>query len=320
MKRTGWLLSALALLTAALFAADVCLGSVDIPLRQVVQALFGSGVDARTRTIVIDLRLVKAATALLAGIALSVSGLQMQTLFRNPLAGPYVLGLSSGASLGVALLLLAGVGSSSGIAAAAMAGAAVVMGLLLIINERVRNVMTLLILGILFSSAIGSVVQILQFLIHEQALKSYVVWTMGSLSEVTAPQLGILGGCVAAGLLLSVVTAKPLNLLELGEVFARSAGVDLRRSRLAILASTTLLAGSVTAFCGPIGFIGMAMPHIARTLTGASDHRVLLGASALVGACVLIGCDIIARRYLIPINAVTSLAGIPVVIYVVIKK
>ncbi|MBD5416015.1 MAG: iron ABC transporter permease [Bacteroides sp.] len=320
MKRTGWLLSALALLTAALFAADVCLGSVDIPLRQVMQALFGSGVDARTRTIVIDLRLVKAATALLAGIALSVSGLQMQTLFRNPLAGPYVLGLSSGASLGVALLLLAGVGSSSGIATAAMAGAAAVMGLLLIINERVRNVMTLLILGILFSSAIGSVVQILQFLSHEQALKSYVVWTMGSLSEVTAPQLGILGGCVAAGLLLSVVTAKPLNLLELGEVFARSAGVDLRRSRLAILASTTLLAGSVTAFCGPIGFIGMAMPHIARTLTGASDHRVLLGASALVGACVLIGCDIIARRYLIPINAVTSLAGIPVVIYVVIKK
>ena len=320
MKRTGWLLSALALLTAALFAADVCLGSVDIPLRQVVQALFGNGVDARTRTIVIDLRVVKATTALLAGIALSVSGLQMQTLFRNPLAGPYVLGLSSGASLGVALLLLAGVGSSSGIAAAAMAGAAAVMGLLLIINERVRNVMTLLILGILFSSAIGSVVQILQFLSHEQALKSYVVWTMGSLSEVTAPQLGILGGCVAAGLLLSVVTAKPLNLLELGEVFARSAGVDLRRSRLAILASTTLLAGSVTAFCGPIGFIGMAMPHIARTLTGASDHRVLLGASALVGACVLIGCDIIARRYLIPINAVTSLAGIPVVIYVVIKK
>ena len=320
MKRTGWLLRALALLTAALFTADVCLGSVDIPLRQVMQALFGNGVDARTRTIVIDLRLVKATTALLAGIALSVSGLQMQTLFRNPLTGPYVLGLSSGASLGVALLLLAGVGSSSGIAAAAMAGAAAVMGLLLIINERVRNVMTLLILGILFSSAIGSVVQILQFLSHEQALKSYVVWTMGSLSEVTAPQLGILGGCVAAGLLLSVITAKPLNLLELGEVFARSAGVDLRRSRLAILASTTLLAGSVTAFCGPIGFIGMAMPHIARTLTGASDHRVLLGASALVGACVLIGCDIIARRYLIPINAVTSLAGIPVVIYVVIKK
>lgn len=320
MRKTGILFVILTLLTATLFVADICLGSVDIPLRQVAEALFGNDTDPQTRTIVVDLRLVKAATALLAGIALSVSGLQMQTLFRNPLAGPYVLGLSSGASLGVALLLLAGVGSSTGIAAAAMAGAAVVMSLLLIINERVRNVMTLLILGILFSSAIGSIVQILQFLSHEQALKSYVVWTMGSLSEVTAPQLWILGGCIGAGLLLSVVTAKPLNLLELGEVFARSSGVDLRRSRLAILASTTLLAGSVTAFCGPIGFIGMAMPHIARTLTGASDHRILLGASALVGACVLIACDIVARRFLLPINAVTSLAGIPVVIYVVIKK
>lgn len=320
MRKTGILFVILTLLTATLFVADICLGSVDIPLRQVAEALFGNDTDPQTRTIVVDLRLVKAATALLGGIALSVSGLQMQTLFRNPLAGPYVLGLSSGASLGVALLLLAGVGSSTGIAAAAMAGAAVVMSLLLIINERVRNVMTLLILGILFSSAIGSIVQILQFLSHEQALKSYVVWTMGSLSEVTAPQLWILGGCIGAGLLLSVVTAKPLNLLELGEVFARSSGVDLRRSRLAILASTTLLAGSVTAFCGPIGFIGMAMPHIARTLTGASDHRILLGASALVGACVLIACDIVARRFLLPINAVTSLAGIPVVIYVVIKK
>lgn len=320
MRKTGILFVILTLLTATLFVADICIGSVDIPLRQVAEALFGNDTDPQTRTIVVDLRLVKAATALLAGIALSVSGLQMQTLFRNPLAGPYVLGLSSGASLGVALLLLAGVGSSTGIAAAAMAGAAVVMSLLLIINERIRNVMTLLILGILFSSAIGSIVQILQFLSHEQALKSYVVWTMGSLSEVTAPQLWILGGCIGAGLLLSVVTAKPLNLLELGEMFARSSGVDLRRSRLAILASTTLLAGSVTAFCGPIGFIGMAMPHIARTLTGASDHRILLGASALVGACVLIACDIVARRFLLPINAVTSLAGIPVVIYVVIKK
>lgn len=308
------------LLVVALFVADICLGSVDIPLSRVLGALFGGETDARTQTIVIDLRLVKAITALLGGIALSISGLQMQTLFRNPLAGPYVLGLSSGASLGVAMLLLCGAGSAMGIAAAAMAGAALVMALLLLVNERVKNVMTLLILGILFSSAIGSVVQILQFLSHEQALKSYVVWTMGSLSEVTAPQLVILAACVAAGLLLSVLTVKPLNLLELGETFARTMGVDLRRSRLAILASTTLLAGSVTAFCGPIGFIGMAMPHIARALTGESDHRYLLPASALVGAAVLIACDLISRQFLIPINAVTSLAGIPVVAYVVIKK
>ncbi|MDE6513199.1 MAG: iron ABC transporter permease [Muribaculaceae bacterium] len=319
MKRTLFFCITSALVVA-LFVADICIGSVDIPLGRVIAALTGNGVDARTQTIVIDLRLVKAITALLAGIALSISGLQMQTMFRNPLAGPYVLGLSSGASLGVALLLLCGAGSSMGIAAAAMAGAAAVMALLLLVNERVKNVMTLLILGILFSSAIGSVVQILQFLSHEQALKSYVVWTMGSLSEVTAPQLAILTGCVAVGLLLSVITAKPLNLLELGETFARTMGVDLRRSRLAILASTTLLAGSVTAFCGPIGFIGMAMPHIARALTGESDNRFLLPASALVGAAVLIACDIISRRFLIPINAVTSLAGIPVVAYVVIKK
>lgn len=319
MKRTLFFCITSALVVA-LFIADICIGSVDIPLSQVIGALTGSSADARTQTIVVDLRLVKAATALLAGIALSISGLQMQTLFRNPLAGPYVLGLSSGASLGVALLLLCGAGSSMGIAAAAMAGAAAVMALLLLVNERVKNVMTLLILGILFSSAIGSIVQILQFLSHEQALKSYVVWTMGSLSEVTAPQLAILAGCVAVGLLPSVITAKPLNLLELGETFAHTMGVDLRRSRLTILASTTLLAGSVTAFCGPIGFIGMAMPHIARALTGESDNRFLLPASALVGAAVLIACDLISRRFLIPINAVTSLAGIPVVAYVVIKK
>ncbi len=314
------LFNALILLTVLLFIADVCIGSVDIPLNQVIAAIFGGDVDAQTRTIVIDLRLIKAATALLGGIALSISGLQMQTLFRNPLAGPYVLGLSSGASLGVALLRLAGVGPAMGIASAAMAGAAIVMGLRLLINERVNNVMTLLILGILFSSAIGSIVQILQFVSNEQALKSYVVWTMGSLSEVTATQLAILGGCVAIGVLLSAVTVKPLNLLELGDDFARSLGVDLRRSRFTILASTTLLAGSVTACCGPIGFIGMAMPHIARALTGESDHRTLLPASALVGAIVLIACDLISRRFLIPINAVTSLAGIPVVAYVVIRK
>lgn len=318
--RKSLLFNVLVIATVILFVADVCIGSVDIPLRDVMAAIFGGDVDPQTKTIVIDLRLIKAATALIGGIALSVSGLQMQTLFRNPLAGPYVLGLSSGASLGVALLLLAGVGSAMGIASAAMAGAAIVMGLLLLINERVNNVMTLLILGILFSSAIGSIVQILQFVSDEQSLKSYVVWTMGSLSEVTAPQLAILGVCVAVGLLLSIITVKPLNLLELGDDFARSMGVDLRRSRFAILASTTLLAGSITAFCGPIGFIGMAMPHIARAMTGASDHRTLLPASALVGALVLIACDLVSRRFLIPINAVTSLVGIPVVAYVVIRK
>lgn len=303
-----------------LLALDVATGSVELSAADVMAALTGGDCSEQTRTIVIDLRLIKALTALLAGIALSVSGLQMQTLFRNPLAGPYVLGLSSGASLGVALLLLAGTAGALGIAGAAMAGAAAVMGLLLIVNERVRDVMTLLILGIMFSSAIGAVVQILQYLSDEQALKSYVVWTMGSLGEVTRPQLAILGATVGVGLILSVFTLKPLNLIMMGDAYARSAGLNLRRSRFMILASTTLLAGSITAFCGPIGFIGMAVPHIARGLMRTADHRVLIPASALTGAVLLIACDLLSRKFLIPINAVTSLAGIPVVIYIVLRK
>lgn len=309
----------LALTAAALFVADVCTGSVKLPLTQILAALTGDA-DSQTRTIVIDIRLVKATVAMLAGIALSISGLQMQTLFHNPLAGPYVLGLSSGASLGVALLLLGGASGTFGIAGAAMVGAAAVMLLLLVVNERIRDIMTLLILGIMFSSAIGAVVQILQYLSREQALKSYVVWTMGSLGEVTAPQLGVLAACVAGGLLLTLFTIKPLNLIMLGDSYAQSTGVNLRRSRFMLLASTTLLAGSVTAFCGPIGFIGMAVPHIARWLFRSADHAVMVPASALTGAILLIVCDIVSRRFMIPINAVTSLAGIPIVICVVLRK
>lgn len=318
MKRAT-LFAALTLITVLLLAGDLFVGSAKLSVAEILSALTGNA-NAATSTIVIDIRLLKGVTALLAGIALSISGLQMQTLFRNPLAGPYVLGLSSGASLGVALLLLAGAGSALGIAGAAMAGAAVVMGLLLIVNERVQNVMTLLILGIMFSSAIGSIVQILQYISDEQALKSYVVWTMGSLSEVTASQLGILSVAVITGLILTVFTLKSLNLIELGDSFARSAGVDLRRSRFMILASTTLLAGSVTAFCGPIGFVGLAVPHIARGIFRTADHRILVPASALTGAALLIACDMLSRMFLIPINAVTSLAGIPVVIYIILRK
>ncbi|MCM1310813.1 MAG: iron ABC transporter permease [Bacteroides sp.] len=304
---------------AALLVADLFVGSTDLTLRQIISA-FSAEADSAIRTIVIDIRLLKALIALIAGIALSISGLQMQTLFRNPLAGPYVLGLSSGASLGVALLLLSGVGSALGIAGSAMLGAAAVMGLLLLMNERVRDIMTLLILGILFSSAIGAIVQILQYMSDEQALKSYVVWTMGSLSEVTAEQLTILSVVVIAGVVLTVPTLKSLNLIELGDSFARNAGVDLRRSRFFILASTTLLAGSVTAFCGPIGFVGLAVPHIARGIFRTADHRILIPASALIGAVLMILCDIVSRQFLIPINAVTSLAGIPVVVYIILRK
>lgn len=319
MKRSA-LFIILGLTTIILLSLDLCVGSADLSPHDIFAALCGNAPSPMVRTIVIDIRLLKAITALLAGVALSISGLQMQTLFRNPLAGPYVLGLSSGASLGVALLLLAGAGSAIGIAGAAMVGSATVMGLLLLVNERVNNVMTLLILGVMFSSAIGSIVQILQYLSEEQALKSYVVWTMGSLSEVTAPQLSIIAVCLIVGLGLTVPSMKALNIIELGDNFARSVGINLRRSRFLILASTTLLAGSITAFCGPIGFIGLAVPHIARGIFKVADHRILTPASALIGAIMLIACDILSRQFMIPINAVTSLAGIPVVIYIVFRK
>lgn len=298
----------LAILMCVLYYVELHTGSIDIESA----GHFGS--------IVLEMRHVQAVTAILAGMALSVSGLQMQTLFRNPLAGPYVLGLSSGASLGVALLLLAGAATPLGIAGAAMAGAAAVMLLLLLTNERVRDVMTLLVLGILFSSAIGAVVQVMQFLSDEQSLRTYVMWTMGSLSEVTEPQLGILAAVVAIGMLLAALVIKPLNLLMLGDGYARSVGVNLRRSRFLILLSTTLLAGIVTAFCGPIGFVGLAVPHLARGIFQTANHAVMVPASALVGAALVLACDLVARHAMIPVNAVTSLAGIPVVIYIIVRK
>ena len=214
--------------------------------------------------------------ALLAGAALSVSGIQMQTLFRNPLAGPYVLGISSGASLGVALVVLAGIGSSIGIAGAAWVGAAVVLRVITAVGQRIKDIMVILILGMMFSSGVGAVVQILQYLSKEESLKAFVIWTMGALGDVTSGQLLILVPSVFAGLLLAVLTIKPLNLLLFGEEYAVTMGLNIRRSRSLLFLSTTLLAGTITAFCGPIGFIGLAMPHVTRMLFQNSDHHVLL--------------------------------------------
>ncbi|MBD5282342.1 MAG: iron ABC transporter permease [Bacteroides sp.] len=306
------LFSLLLLLTLGLQFAELIFGSVSIPWNELFLA--------ENAPIVIDIRLLKMIVAVIAGVALSVSGLQMQTLFSNPLAGPYVLGLSSGASLGVALVLLGGAVGPLGIAGAALCGSGVVMLLLLGVNSRVRDGMSLLILGIMFSSAVGAIVQILQFLSRESALKSYVVWTMGSLGEVTWPQLWILAGIIVVGLIIAVVTVKDLNLMMFGPVLARSMGLDLRRSRALILLSTTLLAGGITAFCGPIGFIGMAVPHIARGLFRSADNRILLPASTLLGADILLACDLISRLFVLPINSITSLVGIPVVIYVILRK
>lgn len=260
-SRSAILFAMLAALTLFLFLLDLAVGAVAVPLGDVWAALTGGDCPRATAKIILNIRLIKAVVALLAGAALSVSGLQMQTLFRNPLAGPYVLGISSGASLGVALVVLAGFGSSIGIAGAAWLGAALVLVVIAAVGHRIKDIMVILILGMMFSSGVGAIVQILQYLSKEESLKAFVIWTMGSLGDVTFDQLAVLVPSIIAGLLLAVVTIKPLNLLLFGEEYAVTMGLNIRRSRGLLFLSTTLLAGTVTAFCGPIGFIGLAMPH-----------------------------------------------------------
>ncbi len=319
-SRSAILFATLAALTVFLFLLDLAVGAVPIPLGDVWAALTGGDCPRATAKIVLNIRLIKAVVALLAGAALSVSGLQMQTLFRNPLAGPYVLGISSGASLGVALVVLAGVGSSIGIAGAAWLGAALVLVIIAAVGHRIKDIMVILILGMMFSSGVGAIVQILQYLSKEESLKAFVIWTMGSLGDVTFDQLAVLIPSIIAGLLLAVVTIKPLNLLLFGEEYAVTMGLNIRRSRGLLLLSTTLLAGTATAFCGPIGFIGLAMPHVTRMLFRNSDHRVLVPGTVLSGAAVLLLCDLVSKMFTLPINAITALLGIPIVVWVVLRN
>lgn len=319
-SRTAILFAALSALTVGLFLLDLAVGAVRIPICDVWAALTGGDCPRATAKIVLNIRLIKAVVALMAGAALSVSGLQMQTLFRNPLAGPYVLGISSGASLGVALVVLAGVGSSIGIATAAWIGSAAVLLVIAAVGHRIKDIMVILILGMMFSSGVGAVVQILQYLSKEEALKAFVIWTMGSLGDVTAQQLAILVPSVIVGLLLAVATIKPLNLLLFGEEYAVTMGMSIRQSRGLLFLSTTLLAGTVTAFCGPIGFIGLAMPHVTRMLFDDSDHRILLPGTILTGASVLLLCDLVSKLFTLPVNAITALLGIPIVVWVVLRN
>ena len=319
-SRSAILFAMLAALTLFLFLLDLAVGAVAVPLGDVWAALTGGDCPRATAKIILNIRLIKAVVALLAGAALSVSGLQMQTLFRNPLAGPYVLGISSGASLGVALVVLAGFGSSIGITGAAWLGAALVLVVIAAVGHRIKDIMVILILGMMFSSGVGAIVQILQYLSKEESLKAFVIWTMGSLGDVTFDQLAVLVPSIIAGLLLAVVTIKPLNLLLFGEEYAVTMGLNIRRSRGLLFLSTTLLAGTVTAFCGPIGFIGLAMPHVTRMLFRNSDHRVLVPGTVLSGAAVLLLCDLVSKMFTLPINAITALLGIPIVVWVVLRN
>lgn len=333
MKRRNTILfTCSTLLVVALFVADILIGSVALPLGEVVGALFGNG-DEVTRNIVLNFRLPKAITALLVGASLSAVGLQMQTLFRNPMAGPYVLGVSSGASLGVALFLLGlplfGIATNSavssiGVVGAAWIGSALIMSVVLAVTARIKDIMVVLILGMMFGSAATAVVEILQYLSPEGALKSFVVWTMGSLGSVSREQLFIMAPVMIIGLALSVSLIKPLNAMLLGENYASTMGINIRRTRLMISAITVMLAGTVTAFCGPIGFIGLAVPHIARMTFREADHRIMMPASMLLGALIMLFCDVAsqlpANDMTLPINTVTALIGIPVVVVVIVRN
>lgn len=327
-SRCTIMFAVLAILTVLLLLVDIGAGSVKLSIKEVADALLGQSDDAAVSKIVVDIRLIKGIVAIIAGVALSISGLQMQTMFRNPLAGPYVLGVSSGASLAVALFILGapGVGAQTGIMStlgmtgAALLGSGFVLALVAVVGRRIKDIMVVLILGMMVSSGISAIVQILQYMSSDEALKSFVVWTMGSLGNVTAEQLPILVAVVFIGLVLAIATIKSLNLLLLGEEYAVTMGYNSRRGRTMVLVSTALLAGSVTAFCGPIGFIGLALPHVARVIFGTADHRILIPGVALTGATVMLGCDIVSKLLVIPINAITALIGIPIVIWIVFRQ
>lgn len=310
-----------------LFCLDLTVGGVTIPLSNVWRALTGGDCPEQERLIIVNIRLIKGVVAIFAGAALAVSGLQMQTLFRNPLAGPYVLGISSGASLGVAILMLAaptlgltGAVAQFGVAGAAWIGASSILIVIAAIGHRIKDIMVVLILGMMFSSGVSAIVQILQFLSKDEALKSFVIWTMGSLGDVTTSQLWILIPAVVIGLFLGIVAIKPLNLLLFGEEYASTMGLNVGRSRKILFLSTTLLAGTVTAFCGPIGFIGLALPHVARMMFNTADHRVLVPGCILIGGVTMVICDILSKAFLLPVNAITALIGIPVVVWVVVRN
>lgn len=323
MKNLKFIL--LVLLTAILFVADVVYGSVRIPINE----LFSG--DEVYHNIIYNFRLPKALTALITGAAISVAGLVMQTLFRNPLAGPYVLGVSSGASLGVAIFILAGgmlpamfVESGWGLVISATLGAVLVLMMVLAVSFRVRQAVSLLIVGIMFGQLSGSLVTILQNSSDPDSLKLFVVWTFGSLSAVTWNYMWVMLPIVIVGLTIVFTIQKPLNALLLGENYAQGLGVNVGRTRFLIITAIALLAGATTAFTGPIAFIGMAVPHLVRGLLQTSNHQLTIPGSILVGASLLLLCDLVcqlpADGYTLPINAVSALVGAPIIIWIILKN
>ena len=334
-KRNIILFLCLALLSVLAFVAQLLLGSVKIPFGQVISILLGNSTGNETwGNIVLQSRLPGALAALFAGAGLAVSGLQMQTLFRNPVAGPFVLGISSGASLGVAVFILAAsalgiapqthIISGWGIILAASLGAVVIFLINFIISFRLNDVVAILIIGLMIGGGISAVIEILQSFSSNEALKNFVLWSFGSFRYVDLSQIPYLMAVVVAGCILSFFLSKPLNLLLLGDTYALSSGLNIRAAKMMIVFCTSILAGSITAFCGPIGFVGLAVPHIARSIFKTADHKILTPACILLGAVICCLCNVLASspgaEYILPVNAITSLFGAPIVIWIILKQ
>ncbi len=326
---------ALALTLVLCFFVNISLGSVSIPLKAVFNSLLNSNVEQQSwQHIILNYRLPKAITAIIVGSGLGISGLLMQTLFRNPLAGPFVLGISSGASLGVALVIL-GSGvfggvlaslfvSKWGIVIAASLGSFLVLLAVLMVSIRVRDTMAILIIGLMFASITAAIVSVLSYFGSAEQLQQYVFWGFGSLGNLSWSDLTIFLIIYVLGILASLCSIKSLNTLLLGENYAKSLGLNIKKSRLIIIIATSLIAGTITAFTGPIAFIGLAIPHLTRQIFNTSNHKILLPAVFLLGGIVMLVCDSIAQLpnsdYTLPINAITALIGAPVVIWLLVRK
>jgi len=325
----------LSVLLIILFLVNISFGSVSIPFKDILNSLFGGNVTKESwQTIIINFRLPKAITAVLVGSGLSVCGLLMQTLFRNPLAGPFVLGISSGASLGVAILilgssifggfLLANSISNWSLPIAASLGSFLVLSAVIIAANKVKNTMSILIIGLMFGSFTAAIISVLAYFSEAEQIQQYLFWSFGSLGNLSWTELSIFSFIYFFAMLATFTILKPLNSFLLGENYAKSLGINVKKSRNITLLITSLLTGVITAFSGPIAFVGLAVPHIARMLFLTSNHKILLPSVAIIGAIVLLICDTIAQlptsEFTLPINAITSLFGAPVVIWLLVRK
>ena len=327
-----WVLMGILLLS---FFLSLGLGSVQIPVSYLFEFITGSSDNKVWDNIILNFRIPKALTAILAGSALAVSGLQMQTLFRNPMAGPFILGISSGAGLGVALVIflgiwiggfleLSGIGRSWLLVVASALGSSLVLIVVLGASFRIRSSVSLLIIGLMFGSAVSAFVSILQYFSQAENIQAYVIWSFGSLGSLSWEELTIMAPIIIVSLILSIILSKQLNLLLIGEDYAESAGLNLSQTRTLIIINTSLLAGTVTAFCGPLAFIGLAIPHVSRMIFNTGNHLYLTPLVILIGAIFLLLLDILAQlpgaESTLPINAVTSLFGAPFVIWLILKR